>query len=51
VLGTAEFREQLMAAGADPMTTTPEQFAAYIKTEIAKWAKVIKLSGAKAEVL
>ena len=43
VLGTAEFREQLMAAGADPMTTTPEQFAAYIKTEIAKWAKVIKL--------
>jgi tripartite-type tricarboxylate transporter receptor subunit TctC len=51
VLATPEFREQLMAAGADPMLTSPEEFAAYIKVEIAKWAKVIKLSGAKAEAL
>lgn len=49
VLATADFREQLMNAGADPMPNTPEQFAAYLKSEIAKWAKVIKLSGAKAE--
>lgn len=49
VLATPEFREQLLNAGADPMPTTPEQFAAYIQVEIAKWAKVIKLSGAKVE--
>ena len=51
VLGTPDFREQLLNAGADPMQTTPEQFAAYVQIEIAKWAKVIKLSGAKAESL
>lgn len=51
VLGTPDFREQLLNAGADPMPTTPEQFAAYVQIEIAKWAKVIRLSGAKAESL
>ena len=49
VLGAPDFREQIMAAGADPMPNTPDEFAAYIKSEITKWAKVIKLSGAKAE--
>jgi tripartite-type tricarboxylate transporter receptor subunit TctC len=49
VLATPEFREQLTAAGADPAPNTPDEFAAYIKSEIAKWAKVIKLSGAKLE--
>jgi tripartite-type tricarboxylate transporter receptor subunit TctC len=49
VLAMPEFREQLMAAGADPAPNTPDEFAALIKAEIAKWAKVIKLSGAKAE--
>ncbi len=49
VLATPDFREQLMNAGADPMPNTPEQFSAYLKSEITKWAKVIKLSGAKAE--
>ena len=49
VLATPDFKEQLMAAGADPAPNTPEQFAAYIKTDITKWAKVIKLSGAKPE--
>jgi tripartite-type tricarboxylate transporter receptor subunit TctC len=28
---------------------TPNEFAAYIRDEIAKWAKVIKLSGARAD--
>ena len=49
VLATPEFKEQLMAAGADPAPNTPEQFAALIQSEIVKWAKVIKLSGAKPE--
>ncbi len=51
VLGTADFREQLMVAGADPAPTTPDAFAAHIKSDIAKWAKVIKLSGTKADAL
>jgi tripartite-type tricarboxylate transporter receptor subunit TctC len=48
-LGTPELRDQLMAAGADPAPNTPEQFAALIQSEIVKWAKIIKLSGAKVE--
>jgi tripartite-type tricarboxylate transporter receptor subunit TctC len=37
-----EFRERLLALGFDPVANTPEQFADWIKTEIAKWAKVIR---------
>ncbi len=34
----------------DPVTDqTPEQFAAFIKSEIAKWAPVVKASGASVE--
>jgi tripartite-type tricarboxylate transporter receptor subunit TctC len=33
--------------GTDVVSNTPEQFAAYIKSEIAKWAKVIKDTGVK----
>ena len=33
--------------GADPWTTTPAEYAAYIKSEVAKWAKAVKDSGAK----
>ena len=33
--------------GAEPVANTPEDFAKYIDAEIAKWAKVVKASGAK----
>jgi tripartite-type tricarboxylate transporter receptor subunit TctC len=33
---------QLVKVGADPVSTTPEEFAAYIRAEIAKWRKVVK---------
>ena len=39
----------MIAQGAEPMTNTPEQFAAYIKSEIAKWAKVVKAAGIRVE--
>ena len=48
-LQTASLREKLLAIGSEPMTTTPEQFAALIRSENAKWAEVIKRSGAKVD--
>jgi hypothetical protein len=39
----------VLAQGAEPVGSTPEEFAAYIKSESVKWAKVVKESGAKAE--
>ena len=41
--------EKLLAIGSEPMPTTPEQFAALIRSENAKWADVIKRSGAKVD--
>jgi tripartite-type tricarboxylate transporter receptor subunit TctC len=39
----------LIDTGAYPTYATPEQFAAFLKSEIGKWAAVVKRSGAKAE--
>ena len=49
VLGASDVKEQLRVQGLDTLPSTPEQFATFIKVEIAKWAQVIKVSGAKAE--
>jgi tripartite-type tricarboxylate transporter receptor subunit TctC len=48
-LRTREVTEWLAAEGSVPGGNTPEAFAVHIKSEIAKWAKVVKLSGAKAD--
>lgn len=49
VLAQPEVRRQFAAQGIDALGGTPEEFAAYIRQEIAKWARVIKESGARAE--
>jgi tripartite-type tricarboxylate transporter receptor subunit TctC len=40
---------KLAGEGADPAADTPEQFAAFIASEIELWGKVIRATGAKAE--
>ena len=48
-LDTADLRSRLAAIGAQPTPNTPEAFAAFIKAEHAKYAQVIKASGAKVD--
>lgn len=49
VLKLPDVAKRLADNGLDPVGSTPEELAAYQKTEIAKWAKVVKESGAKAD--
>lgn len=42
-------KEKYLQMGATPVTTTPAQFAKHIKSEIDKWAKVVKASDAKVD--
>ena len=42
---TPELRERLSALGAEPAGTTPEQFSAFLSSEMAKWARVAKAAG------
>jgi tripartite-type tricarboxylate transporter receptor subunit TctC len=44
-----EMREKLLAQGATPVGSTPEQFAAHIQRELKKWAVVVKDSGARVD--
>jgi tripartite-type tricarboxylate transporter receptor subunit TctC len=46
---TAEVREKLALQGAEIRENTPEQTAAFVRSEMARWAKVIKDSGAKVD--
>lgn len=39
--------EQWAALGADPLYDTPEKFAAYLRTDLTKWGRVVRASGAK----
>ena len=47
VLAVPEVRSQLAAQGIDTLGGTPEQFAATIREETAKWARVVQASGAR----
>ncbi len=40
-----ELKEKFVAAGVDPTGSTSEQFAAYLRSEIKKWGKVVKATG------
>ena len=49
IIAQTETKERLAVLGFDPVSNTPEQFTAYIKVEVTKWAKVIKESGARVD--
>ena len=42
-----EIKERWAVLGAEPLHNTPEQFAAFLKADLVKWAKVVRESGAK----
>ncbi|MGZ5124238.1 MAG: tripartite tricarboxylate transporter substrate binding protein [Burkholderiales bacterium] len=47
ILKLPEVGERLASEGAELSGNTPEEFGAYVKTEQAKWAKVVRISGAR----
>ena len=47
VVRSPELAERLRAEGSDPVGNSPEQYAAFLRDEIAKWSKVIKFAGVK----
>jgi tripartite-type tricarboxylate transporter receptor subunit TctC len=49
ILHLPDVVERLSSQGAEAVGSTPEEFAAYIKSETVKWARVVRESGAKAE--
>jgi len=48
-LRTPEVMQRLAADGAEPVGSSPEEFAAFIKSEIDKWARVANAAGIRAE--
>ena len=49
VMAQPELKEAFARLGMEPMSGGPEQFAAFIRTETVKWAKIVRDAGAKAE--
>ncbi|MDP2396981.1 MAG: tripartite tricarboxylate transporter substrate binding protein [Burkholderiales bacterium] len=48
-LQNPEVRQRLLNDGAEPIGSSPEEFSAYLRSETAKWAKVIQAAGIKPE--
>ena len=49
ILASADVREKLQAQGIEPVGSTPAQLGAHLKSEMVKWEKVVRLSGAKVD--
>jgi tripartite-type tricarboxylate transporter receptor subunit TctC len=49
IMHAADVRERLAATGTEPLTSTPEEFAAYIRREMTKWGEVVRKAGVKVD--
>jgi tripartite-type tricarboxylate transporter receptor subunit TctC len=49
MLQQADVRERMLQQGAEPAPNSPAEFTALIRNDIARWAKVIQVSGTKAD--
>jgi tripartite-type tricarboxylate transporter receptor subunit TctC len=49
IMQSADILERIAVLGYEASTTTPQEFAAYIKAELAKWGKVVKATGIRAD--
>jgi tripartite-type tricarboxylate transporter receptor subunit TctC len=48
-LQTADMKQRFVAEGAEPASDTPHEFQAFIKSEIERWAVVVRAAGMRAE--
>jgi tripartite-type tricarboxylate transporter receptor subunit TctC len=48
-MNTPDVRDKFAQQGVDPAASTPEEFAEFIRTEVARWGKVIRTAGIKLE--
>lgn len=49
ILRAPELKERFFVQGAEPVGNTPEEFTAFVRSEIAKWKKVVESSGMRAD--
>jgi len=49
IMHAPEMKDRLATMATDPVTSTPEEFADYIKREIVKWGEVVRQAGLKAD--
>ena len=49
IMHTPDVKERLAGMATDPLTSTPEEFAAYLRQEIAKWGEVVRKANLKAD--
>lgn len=49
IVASPDTRARMLAVGAEPMTSTPQEFAEFYRKEVARWGKVIREAGASAD--
>jgi tripartite-type tricarboxylate transporter receptor subunit TctC len=49
LVASPEMRERMLALGAEPVASSPDRFAAFLREEIDKWSKLVRASGARAD--